>query len=199
MCVSINLYICASVWSRNVCVRVCVRMAACQPVPSGCLTELLSLTGRLIAVAAPRLCQTSPWGVGGNRQSTCWCLFSIQPQNLCLNFNKKQPPVTVPCLCLFFFHSKRLVLWISVLCIGKCACVCGCLSPHTHPYISLLGIMPCCCNDVERIGFTEPMTMALRANTYAHTPAPTHGGVGWWWRQFACYYCIFMTNFVSLA
>ena len=39
--------------------------------------------------------------------------------------------------------------------------------------------MSCCCNDVERIGFTEPMSIALRANTHAtcslsHTHAHTH-------------------------
>lgn len=51
--------------------RVCVGVAACQPVPSGCLTELFSLTGRLIAVAEPSLCQTSPRGHGDNRHPTC--------------------------------------------------------------------------------------------------------------------------------
>lgn len=78
--VCIHVYMCMSMCERlsvnilySMCARVCVRMAACEALPSGCLTELFSLTGRLIAVAAPRLCQTLPWGHGGNRQSTCLC------------------------------------------------------------------------------------------------------------------------------
>lgn len=66
------------------CTRVCmcVGVAACQVVPSGCLTELFSLTGRLIAVAAPSLCQTSPRGHEGNRHPTClWPYWRY----LCLN------------------------------------------------------------------------------------------------------------------
>lgn len=44
-------------------------------------------------------------------------------------------------------------------------------------FILFLWIMPCCCNDVERIGFTETMSIALRANTYTHSH--THSlGVG---------------------
>lgn len=46
--------------------------------------------------------------------------------------------------------------------------------------------MPCCCNDVERIGFTEPMSIALRANTYVYTLTHPHAQrVGGEWWQFA--------------
>lgn len=64
------------------CVCMCVGVAVCQAVPSGCLTELFSLTGRLIAVAAPSLCQTSPRGHEGNRHPTClWPHW----RSVCLN------------------------------------------------------------------------------------------------------------------
>lgn len=77
MCASVN----EAVWAYE---HMCLCMATCQAVPSGCLTELLSLTGRLIAVAAPRLCQTPPWGHGGNRLSTCWCVYMHRHVRACV-------------------------------------------------------------------------------------------------------------------
>ena len=126
----------ALVWAY---VHTCVCMAACQAVPSGCLTEPPSLTGRLIAVAAPKLCQTSPWGHGGNRLSTCWCIHMHQhrkrsPKLFCGIKKKKHPSVNKRC------HEKRVAQGTFVLVVRGHACVSACafMSGYMHVYIILM-------------------------------------------------------------
>lgn len=49
--------------------------------------------------------------------------------------------------------------------------VCVCDHSSICMFLLFLWIMPCFCNDVERIRFTKPMSIALRANT--RSPAHT--------------------------
>lgn len=92
-------------------------------------------------------------------------------------------------------------------------CVCTCTRAGAHSVriwmFLFFWMMPCRCNGVERIRLTKPTSTAPRANAHTHTHAPTakHARVRAYTRirgkgreeQFACYYCIFMTNFVSFC
>ena len=149
MCMSTCESVCLWVSAQEcVCVYVCVCVcvAACQAVPSGCLTELFSLTGRLIAVAAPRLCQTSPWGHRRNRRSACLCTHAHTHAHtqgrVCLSIkcctgNPKSLSSTL----------KRLTATCSALALAceegsaggpVFVCACKCMPGYMHVYICLM-------------------------------------------------------------
>lgn len=88
VCVCVN----EAVWAYE---HMCLCMAACQAVPSGCLTELLSLTGEVNCCgSAQAVSNTTP---GTRRQQTIYmlvCVHAPTRARLCLKHKMRsgKPP-----------------------------------------------------------------------------------------------------------
>lgn len=92
MCVCVN----EAVWAYE---HMCLCMAACQAVPSGCLTELLSLTGEVNCCGSAQAVSNTT--LGTRRQQTIYmlvCVHAPTRARLCLKHKTRsgKPPAFFP-------------------------------------------------------------------------------------------------------
>lgn len=100
MCMSLGVYVCVcvneAVWAYE---HMCLCMAACQAVPSGCLTELLSLTGEVNCCGSAQAVSNTT--LGTRRQQTIYmlvCVHAPTRARLCLKHKTRsgKPPAFFP-------------------------------------------------------------------------------------------------------